>query len=93
MADGVVKMQKTENREQKTVTAQATIEVTLAFVCVLILLFASVKIFIWMAERMVQRQEDYEATRIQAASINTGEPGVYVNESNYPKLDIFGENQ
>ena len=70
--------------------AQASIEVTLAFICFMILLFGSVKIFIWLNERMVLRQEDFEASRVEAGNIGVGDPGVYINESNYPKLDIFG---
>ena len=71
--------------------AQATIEVTLAFICFFLLLFGTLKIFIWMNERMVRRQQDYEATRVEAGSIGDGDPGVYVDESDYPRLDIFGE--
>lgn len=72
--------------------AQATIEVTLAFICFLLLLFGSIKIFIWINERVVRRQEDYEVTRVQAGAINPNEEGVYVDESNYPQLDIFSES-
>jgi hypothetical protein len=118
VADGVVKMQKREDRgqraedrrsatkaladRQRTEKAQArqcfsggqaTIEVTLAFICIFILLFAAIKIFIWITETMVQRQEDFEASRVDAGSIGQNEPGVYVDESNYPKLDILGESQ
>lgn len=84
MADRFFKINK--NR------AQASLEVTLAFICVIILLIGSVKIFVWLNERMVQRQKDYEATRVAAGNLTMGQTGVYVDESNYAKLDIFGES-
>lgn len=75
--------------------AQVSLEVTVAFICIMVLLFASVRIFVWMNQRMVQRQKDYEDTRIAAGSIEAGESGVYVDysdEEKYPKMDILGEN-
>ncbi len=66
---------------------QSTLELTVALVAVFILLLGTVKIFVWVNEQMVLRQEDYEATRVAAASDN---PGIEVDESGYPKLDIFG---
>jgi len=83
------------NRASKR-RAQASIEVTLAFICIFILLFGSIKIFIWFTERIVRRQEDYEQTRVLAGSLSKGQTleqaGANLNESNYPKLDIFGES-
>jgi len=70
--------------------AQSTLELTVAMIAVFILLLASVKTFVWVNQRMVLRQEDYEGTRVAAASNN---PGVQVDESDYPLLDIFGENR
>jgi len=74
--------------------AQATLEMTLALMIVLILFFGTIKIFVWFASRIVQRQEDYEeiSERVAAGSIQKDESGVYVDESDYPPLDIFGEN-
>lgn len=70
-------------------SGQSTLELTVAMIAVFILLLASVKLFVWVNERLVLRQEDYEATRVAAASNN---PGVQVDESGYPLLDIFGES-
>lgn len=69
---------------------QSTLELTVAMIAVFILLLASVKTFVWVNQRMVLRQEDFEATRVTAASNN---PGVQVDESGYPLLDIFGESK
>lgn len=67
--------------------AQVTLEIALGLVCVFILLFGAVKIFMWANNRFIMRQEDYEKTRVTAGSSN---PGLEVDESAYPKLDIFG---
>ncbi len=72
--------------------AQATLETTLAFVCVLVLLLGAVRMFVWFTERITRRQEDYEATRVDAGDIIVDQEGVIVDESNYPPLDIFNES-
>lgn len=72
--------------------AQAALETTLALICVMVLLFGTLKVFFWFTERIVRRQEDFEAGRVQAGSIGPDGSGVYVNESNYQALDIFGES-
>ena len=69
---------------------QSTLELTVAMIAVFILLLSSVKIFVWVNQRMVLRQEDFEQSRVAAASNN---PGVQVDESGYPLLDIFGESK
>ncbi|MBU3934116.1 hypothetical protein KKD20_06880 [Patescibacteria group bacterium] len=69
--------------------AQSTLEITVALIAVFILFLGSVKIFVWVNERMVLRQEAYEKTRVSAGSSNFE---VQVDESDFPKLDIFGEN-
>ena len=69
---------------------QITLELGLAFVCVVILLLASVKACVWIVARMTVRQEDFTNSRIRASSSpNLGEE---VNESDtnkYPDLRIF----
>lgn len=69
-----------------------------ALVVVLILLVASVRLFAWLNAGMVYRQADYERTRVEAGSkplvaVNlssqTSTRGVEVNESAYPRLNIF----
>lgn len=77
------------NNGKQTGKGQSSLELTVALIAAFILLLGTVKLFVWVNERMVLRQEDYEATRVAAASDN---PGVEVDESAYPLLDIFGEN-
>ena len=47
---------------------QASLEMTVAFIGVLLLLFGSLKVFLWVNERIVQRQKSYEATRVSGGS-------------------------
>lgn len=48
--------------------AQASIEMTLGLLAALLLLLGSFKVFLWMNERLVTRQMQYENSRVQAAS-------------------------
>jgi hypothetical protein len=81
MADAAIKYQRRGSRRSGILgkdmfrrvikmnkRAQTSIEATLAFVCILVLLFGAVRIFIWFSERIAHRQEDYEAQRVQAGS-------------------------
>lgn len=68
--------------------AQSSLELAASFVVIFILLFGSLQVFIWMNKRLVQRQKDYEVQRVTAG--NSGSP-VQVNETEYPKLNIFGQ--
>jgi len=65
---------------------QASLEMTLALIGTVLLLFGSLKIFVWLNERLITRQQRYEATRVLAGS---AEPGKMWNEPSQ-KLDIFG---
>lgn len=47
---------------------QSSLELTAALVVVMILLVASVKIFVWLNERIVLRQIEYEKTRVEAGN-------------------------
>ena len=70
----------------KFLTGQVSLELGAAFICIFIILFASIKICTWVVGRMVVRQEDYEASR------NSATIGVEVDESDtarYKKLDLF----
>ena len=66
--------------------AQVSLEIALALIGVFILLFGTMNVFIWVNKRLVQRQKDYEHTRISAGNAAQEVP---VNESGYPKLNIF----
>lgn len=68
--------------------AQASLEMTVALMGTLLLLFGSVKVFLWMVERLVARQQSYEATRVAAGG---DEPGKRWNEPTAP-LRIFKDS-
>ena len=68
---------------------QVSLELGAAFLCVFILLLASVKLCTWAVGRMVVRQEDFEGSRVEAGSTNIG---VEVDESDsarYQELHFF----
>lgn len=52
----------------RTKTGQATLELTVALILIMLLLVASVRIFVWLNEGMVARQVSYEDTRVAAGS-------------------------
>jgi hypothetical protein len=77
------------NNKITQIKGQVSLELATAFICIFILLLASVKLCTWLAGRIVVRQEDFEASRARAASANIGEE---VNESNtarYQNLHFF----
>lgn len=45
---------------------QSTMELTAAMVLLMMLLVASVRIFVWLNERIVNQQRQYESTRVEA---------------------------
>ena len=47
---------------------QASLEMTLAWIGVLLLLFGSFKVFLWVNKRMIARQQAYESSRVAAGS-------------------------
>ena len=65
---------------------QASLEMTLALIGALLLLFGSLKVFLWVNERMVSRQLSYEATRTAAG--NHASPGTAWVEPQ-KRLNIF----
>lgn len=74
---------------QNGIKAQVSLEIALSLICVFILLFGSLNVFLWVNKKIVHRQQDYEASR-QPAGDN--EPGKQVDETNktrYPNVDIF----
>lgn len=67
---------------------QAAIEMTIAVIGSLVLIFGSLKICIWMARTLVERQEAYQITRTRAAT-NAGRGCLRYYEPG--KLSVFGE--
>jgi hypothetical protein len=57
---------RTDHRTPRA--GQTTLELTAALIVMMLLLAGSVKIFMWLNERLIKRQVDYEATRVTAAN-------------------------
>lgn len=70
-------------------SGQASIEMTVAMIGALLLLFAAVKMFLWFSERLVTRQQRYEQSRPAAAG---SEPGRGWDEPT-ERLDVLGEHR
>ena len=53
--------------------AQASMEMTVAMICAMLLMLGCFKMWLWMNERLIARQQEYNATRVAAASnVNPG---------------------
>lgn len=48
--------------------AQASLEMTVALIGMILLLFGSLKLFLWLNERLVTRHQNYEATRVSGGA-------------------------
>lgn len=72
---------------------QASLEMVLSLICVLVLLLGSVKVFIWANEHLLLRHQDYEKTRVKTADTEASYYKNYESEDlKNHKLDIFGVN-
>ena len=71
------------------IAAQAAIEMMIAVVASMVLIGASLRIWLWMAQSITERQVAYEQTRRDAGRVaKAGCPhGYYVTG----KLSVFGE--
>ena len=65
---------------------QASLEMTLALMGSLLLLFGSFKVCLWLNERLVRRHQYYNCTRVQAGS---SAPGVWDDPTRSIPLRIF----
>ena len=61
---------------------------TVAMFAALLLLFGSFKVFLWVTERLVRRQQYYDCTR--AAAGTDGTVGIWNDPARTIKLDVFG---
>ena len=78
---------------------QSTLEMTASLIVLMLLLVGAARIFVWLNERMVYRQSEYERTRVTAGSrpftshIDLANQehtrGVEIDESGNPALNIF----
>ncbi|MDP3723315.1 MAG: hypothetical protein Q8R91_07455 [Candidatus Omnitrophota bacterium] len=62
---------------------------TVALTGALLLLFGSLKVFLWINERLVTRQLYYESTRVAAGSINPGDGPIWDDPAQGIRLKIF----
>lgn len=70
---------------------QASLEATFALLGAVLLLLAGFRIFLWMSERLISRQREFQRTRVEA--IDRGRTaGVPAYEPTQP-LDLFGERR
>jgi hypothetical protein len=65
-------------------------ELAVAITCFLLLLLGAIRLFIWLNQTMVFRQEAYESTRVNATNATT-EYQAMVDESGIPNLHIVGD--
>jgi len=56
---------------------------TIAMFCALILVFGGMKVCLWVADRLVSRQKEYDATKVNS----TQDPN-YVWEDNASKIKL-----
>jgi len=75
------------SRGQRHELAQATIETIVALIAGLTLFYGSLKVWTWLDDVLVNRQEQYQRTRRKAAS---SQPGMQ-NPYQQPFLSIFNE--
>lgn len=53
--------------------AQASMEMTVAMICAMLLMLGCFKMWMWMNQRLIARQQAYDASRVAAGSdINPG---------------------
>jgi len=71
--------------------AQVSLEMAIALIGVMVILFASINVFVWLNKRLVMRQRDYENTRVAAgnAPMQSTANEIQVDESGYSKLYMF----
>lgn len=80
---------ETLNLKLKPLKAQASIEMTVAMFGTLLLLLGCFKVFLWVNTRLIQRQQAYEATRLQAGTSTSTDPVRWQEPSE--RLRIFNE--
>ena len=76
------------------VKAQVALEFTTAFICLILFLVATTKIFVWFGSNIVNRHKAYELTRIAAgtgATTSSEEIKDKFYDQTKHQLDIFGK--
>ena len=79
------------------VKAQVALEFTTAFICLVLFLVATTKIFVWFGNNIVQRHKAYEDSRSGQVMTDTAiyqdtpVPPTYFYDQSKHQLDIFGK--
>ena len=68
---------------------QASLEMAIAMGGVILLLLGSLKVYAWVNERLISRQQYYEATRVVAGSAAPGAAPVWDDSASHVRLDLF----
>ena len=69
---------------------QASLEMAVALVGMMLLLFGSLQVFVWINGRVIQRQMDYEATRVTAGSTTPSQASeIWTDAQRQTRLDLF----
>lgn len=76
-----------DRKIKKKISAQVSLEFTMAFVALLIFLSAAAKIFVWFGNSIVQRHQGYEISRTAAGVGNTTNSSI--SFYNQTELHIF----
>jgi hypothetical protein len=75
----------------RQIKSQVTIEFTIAFFCLLVFLLATVRIFVWFGNNIIQRHKAFEETRTKAGREGTTASQIdFYNQEDNP-LDIFDD--
>ena len=77
----------------KKMNGQSTLELTVALILVSMLVLASVKMFLWFSDRMVLRQERYEANRVAAGNMVQDDSAALTEADLTDREKIRGEYQ
>ena len=80
---GYGKIKRADGRRR--IKAQSSLEIVVALIPVLVILFCVVNLFFWLNHRLAYRQHKYEESRI--ASGSTG--AVFFDESGSSKMHVF----
>ena len=76
---------KSPARSLQCARAQASLEMTAAMIGALLLFFAGAKVWLWVSQRLVTRQQGYETSRVAAGD----QPSPWVDPAKTIRLKIF----
>jgi len=68
---------------------QVSLEIGFALFCILLILYGTWNVFLWVNRRIIVRQARYDLSRTSAGKITSAE--VQVSVADLPRLDIFAK--